>query len=98
LIRVRRSRYDARHMRIDVTSSETRGFEAIADAIMYRWTTERDTWVSTTEVAQARAYLERLGVAAASGEPPVGGDIDSLAASRLVLLGLRHLHAARRRG
>ena len=40
-------------------SRAARGFESIADAIMYRWSVERDTWVSTIEVEQAREYLER---------------------------------------
>jgi hypothetical protein len=77
-----------------------RGFESIADAIMYRWSVERDTWVSAIEVEQAREYLERAGMAittlpdgrfAVAGEPA-----DTLGATRLVLLGLRHLSAARR--
>ncbi|HLK12103.1 MAG TPA: hypothetical protein VKW76_12060 [Candidatus Binatia bacterium] len=78
----------------------TRGFEAIADAIMYRWAVERDTWVSPTEVEQTRVYLQRLGIATqllpdgrfvVEGEPAQVYD-----AAPLVLLGLRHLHAARR--
>ena len=55
----------------DVLSSggnTARGFESIADAIMYRWSVERDTWVSTIEVEQARDYLERSGMAEASPE------------------------------
>src|SRR6266487_701107 len=31
----------------------TAGFEAIADTIMYRWSAERDLWVSPSEVEQA---------------------------------------------
>jgi len=38
-------------------------FEAIADAITYRWSVERDVWVSPSEVEQARSYLARVGVA-----------------------------------
>jgi hypothetical protein len=75
-----------------------RAFEAIADTIMYRWETERDVWVSTTEVNQARAYLERAGVTTSPAETlalasDAAGTLD---AARLVLLGLRHLHAQRR--
>jgi hypothetical protein len=76
-----------------------RAFEAIADTIMYRWETERDVWVSTTEVNQARAYLERAGVTASmlDGRLALGSEpADTLDAARLVLLGLRHLHAQRR--
>lgn len=92
-------------MRIDVGSSDVRpetarGFERIADAIMYRWSVERDTWVSATEVEQARAYLERIGVATDAlpdGQFAVTGQrMSTVGAARLVLLGLKHLHAARR--
>ena len=78
----------------------TRGFEAIADAIMYRWSAERDVWVSAEEVDQARAYLARLGVVTSplpDGSFAVEGErVSTLGAARLVLLGLRHLHAQRR--
>jgi hypothetical protein len=77
-----------------------RGFEAIADAIMYRWAVERDTWVSPREIEQTRAYLERVGVPTRSlpdGRFAVEGDpVQVYEAAPLVLLGLRHLHAARR--
>jgi hypothetical protein len=77
-----------------------RAFEAIADAIMYRWAVERDTWVSATEVETARAYLERAGVpvsAMPDGRFAIKGETaTALGASRVVLLGLRHLHATRR--
>jgi len=76
------------------------GFEAIADAIMYRWSAERDVWVSAEEIEQARAYLARLGVATSplpDGRFAIDGDTaGTLAAARLVLLGLRYLHAQRR--
>ncbi len=93
-------------MRIDANSSEARteaarGFEQIADAIMYRWSVERDTWVSTAEVQQARAYLDRIGVstdALPDGQFAVTGPhMSTVGAARLVLLGLKHLHAARHR-
>jgi hypothetical protein len=87
----------------DVLSSggqTARSFEAIADAIMYRWSVERDIWVSTIEVEQARDYLERSGMAVTSlpGDRYVvaGRTADTLGAARLVLLGLRHLSAVRR--
>lgn len=77
-----------------------RGFEAIADTIMYRWSVERDTWVSTIEVEHAREYLERSGMIVtrlSDGRFAVAGEsADTLGAARLVLLGLRHLSAARR--
>ena len=40
-----------------------RGFEGIADTILYRWSVERDTWVSPSEIEHARAYLTRHGIA-----------------------------------
>src|SRR5262250_2543825 len=77
-----------------------RGFETIADIIMYRWSAERDVWVSDEEVEQARMYLARLGVTTSplpDGRYTVNGEVAStLGAARLVLLGLRHLHAQRR--
>jgi hypothetical protein len=76
-----------------------RSFETIADAIMYRWSVERDIWVSSAEVEKARAYLSRVGIdttALPDGRYATGGAAEALDAARLVLLGLRHLHAARR--
>src|SRR5262249_54340538 len=105
LIRARAYGYTPQHMRIDVASPDARtdaarGFERIADAIMYRWSVERDTWVSATEVEQARAYLERVGVstdALPDGQFVVTGQrMNTVGAARLVLLGLKHLHATRR--
>ncbi len=79
-----------------------RGFEAIAEAIMYRWRVERDTWVSPTEVERARSYLAHVGIATRpldDGRFVIEGDTATVCeASRLVLFGLRHLHAARQRG
>jgi hypothetical protein len=76
------------------------GFEAVADTIMDRWSAERDVWVSAQEVEHARAYLQRAGVTTSplpDGRFAVAGDAASaLGSARLVLLGLRHLHAARR--
>ena len=87
----------------DVLSSggrTARGFESIADAIMYRWSVERDTWVSTIEVEQAREYLERAGMAITAlpdgGYMVAGESANTLGDARLVLLGLRHLSAVRR--
>jgi hypothetical protein len=84
----------------DLRVATARTFEAIADAIMYRWSTERDTWVSPSEVEQARVYLARLGIETSplpDGRFEVRGDTAStLEATRIVLLGLRHLHASRR--
>jgi hypothetical protein len=97
--------YSSARMGTTSASSEARtdaarGFEAIADAIMYRWTVERDTWVSATEVEQARAYLERAGITTTvlpDGRYLVESEPDdSLGSARLVLLGLRHLHAVRK--
>lgn len=77
-----------------------RSFEVIADGIMYRWSVERDTWVSAAEVEQARAYLERSGIRTRplpDGRFAVETEAaEALGAARLVLLGLRHLDASRR--
>ncbi len=82
-----------------MNTSSTSGFEAIADTIMYRWSAERDVWVSPSEVEQARAYLDRVGVVTSplpDGRFTVSGNAAAtLEATRIVLLGLRHLHAAR---
>jgi hypothetical protein len=89
-------------MRIDggALKGHAPAFESLADAIMYRWSVERDTWVSTSEVEQVRAYLERAGMPTSElpdGQFALAGEpMSTLGAARLVLLGLRHLHAARR--
>jgi hypothetical protein len=78
----------------------TRGFEAIADAIMYRWRIERDTWVSPTEIEHTRAYLLAVGItttALPDGRFAIEGeDTRAYDPAPLVMVGLRHLHAARR--
>ena len=90
----------ATNVRPAIDSEAARAFEASADTIMYRWAAERDVWVSPAEVEQARAYLERVGVTTAAlpdGRFAVQGEAAAtLGAARLVLLGLRHLHARRR--
>jgi hypothetical protein len=77
-----------------------RGFELSADAIMYRWSVERDTWVNSLEIEQARAYLREVGIATRilpDGRYAIQGEAASaLGAAQIVLLGLRQLHAARR--
>jgi len=80
-------------------SASRREFEAIADSIMYRWSAERDVWVSREEVEQARAYLARVGVSTSSlseGRYNLEETASTLAAAHLVMVGLRHLHAHRR--
>jgi hypothetical protein len=78
-------------------------FATVADAIAYRWVVERDIWVGPAEVEQARAYLAQGGLA--TRELPEGGGYvvegeaaTVLSAARLVLLGIRRLHASRRSG
>jgi hypothetical protein len=77
-----------------------RGFEALANAIMDRWASERDIWVAPSEVEEARAYLAANGVrthAQPDGTFQVEGEPASACDPvRLVLLGLRRVHAARR--
>jgi hypothetical protein len=67
----------------------------MADSIMYRWSAERDVWVSRDEVEQARAYLARVGVNTDTSSPE-NTTASTLTAAHLVMLGLRHLHAHRR--
>ena len=78
-------------------------FTTVADAIAYRWSVERDTWVGPAEVEQARAYLAQAGLL--TRELPEGGGYvvegetaTILSAARLVLLGIRRVHASRRNG
>ena len=83
----------------DGIDGDVRRFEAMADTIMYRWSAERDVWVSDEEIEQARVYLARRGVNTSmlpDGRFSVGDTASTLGAARLVLLGLRHLHAQRR--
>ena len=88
-------------MTTERSAERSRGFEGVADTIMYRWSVERDTWVSTTEVEQACEYLARAGVTVSplpDGRFTVAGDAAAaaLGAARVVLLGLRHLLTARK--
>lgn len=81
-------------------TESARAFEGLADSIIYRWQTERDTWVSTTEIEHARAYLACIGVTSAElpdGKYSVQGESPgTVAAASLVLLGLKHVQASRR--
>jgi hypothetical protein len=90
----------ARRGRGDGAGTVATSFESIAESIMYRWSVERDTWVSTGEVEHARAYLLRQGIvttALADGRYTVDdATAQVLGTARLVLLALRHLHASRR--
>lgn len=76
-------------------------FDALADAIMYRWSVERDTWVSPREIAQARAYLRQVGVPThelPDGRFTVDGvSANAVEAAELILLSLQHLRARRYR-
>ena len=80
-------------------SEHRQGFEAMADVILYRWSTERDTWVSASEVEEARAYLARQGIATSAlpdGRFALAGESTrAFGAERLVLLGLRRLRGPR---
>jgi len=79
----------------------SRPFEEAARAIMYRWTTERDTWVSTEEIAEARAFLQAIGIATTElpdGRFALQGTESAVEASRLILVSLRHLYERRPRG
>ena len=74
-------------------------FEAIADTIVYRWSVERDTWVSPSEIEEVRSYLAREGIATSAlpdGRFALNGETSNvLGAERLVLLGLRRLRGTR---
>jgi hypothetical protein len=82
------------------TSDHQAAFEAIADGIMYRWSVERDTWVSSAEVEEVRAYLARQGINTTllpDGQYSVESDgARTVGRAHLVHLALKHLHAARR--
>ncbi|TMA39318.1 MAG: hypothetical protein E6J79_03740 [Deltaproteobacteria bacterium] len=75
------------------------GFEAMADVILYRWSTERDTWVSASEVEEARAYLARQGITTSAlpdGRFALAGEsARAFGAERLVFLGLQQLRGTR---
>jgi len=82
-------------------TKSSRPFEEAARAIMYRWTTERDTWVSTEEIAEARAFLQAIGIATTElpdGRFALQGTESAVEASRLILVSLRHLYERRPRG
>jgi len=73
----------------------------MADTILYRWSAERDTWVSASEVEEARAYLARQGIATSAlpdGRFALQGAESAVEASRLILVSLRHLYERRPRG
>jgi len=76
-----------------------RGFEGIADTILYRWSVERDTWVSPSEIEHARAYLARHGIAISvlpDGRFALAGETSRVfGAERLVMLGLQRLRGTR---
>src|SRR5437870_4029420 len=66
-------------------------FEAMADAIMYRWSAEHNVSTTPTEVAEAREYLQRAGIETTplpDGRFTLeqGGEV--VEAPRLILLGL----------
>ena len=80
-------------------SEHRQGFEAMADVILYRWSTERDTWVSASEVEEARAYLARQGITTSAlpdGRFALAGEsARAFGAERLVFLGLQQLRGTR---
>ena len=67
---------------------------------MYRWAVERDTWVSAGEIAEARAFLQAIGIATTElpdGRFALAGAESAVEASRLILVSLRHLYERRSR-
>jgi len=77
-----------------------RTFEEAARAIMYRWAVERDTWVSAGEVAEARVFLQGIGIPTTElpdGRFALKGADSAVEASRLILMSLRHLYERRPR-
>jgi len=76
----------------------SRTFEESARAIMYRWAVERDTWVSAGEIAEARAFLQAIGIPTTElpdGRFALEGADSAVEASRLILMSLRHLYERR---
>ena len=74
-------------------------FAAGAEAILYRWAVERDVSTTAAEVESVRAYLQTRGIltsALPDGRFQVAdATARTLDAAHLVLLGLRHVVAAR---
>jgi len=86
--------------RVITTPKTSRPFEEAARAIMYRWAVERDTWVSAGEIAEARAFLQAIGIATTElpdGRFALAGAESTVEASRLILVSLRHLYERRSR-
>ena len=52
---------ERRTLRLHRDRTRVEGSRPIADTIMYRWSAERDVWVSDDEVEQVREYLARVG-------------------------------------
>ena len=73
-------------------------FEQSVPIILDRWTTERNTRVTEAELARARDYLRRCGVGVhpvEGGRFVVDGASNVVEAAHVVLIGVRHLAAAR---
>ena len=71
-----------------------RRFEAIADAIIYRWSVEHHVSATPTEVAEAREYLQRAGIATTplpDGRFLLEQSGEVVEAPRLILLGLQRV-------
>jgi hypothetical protein len=70
-------------------------FVALAHAIAYRWTAERDTWLGRSELEAVRAFLSTVGVATRA--LPDGsfvlddGSTRTVSGARLFVLALRRL-------
>ena len=65
---------------------------------MYRWTADRDTRVSAAEVEQARAYLDRAGIATTpleDGRFRLEQSGQAVEAAQLIFVGLRRVLARR---
>ena len=79
----------------------TKRFEVMARDIIYRWSVERDTWVSGDEIREARAYLQERGIVTTNlpdGRFSVQGETAAiLETAQLILLSVRHVVDARRR-
>ncbi len=81
-----------------MTLSATRApFDHIAPVILERWAAEREFWVTTTEVEQARRYLQDRGIPTTPLEDGrfLVQDTSPVDAAQVVLLGVRHLVANR---
>ncbi len=81
-------------------SASGKSFESRAQAVLARWTSERELWASPDDAEAARRYLERLGIKTAAttdGRFVLERTGQVVGRAELVLFGLRQIVARRPR-